>query len=150
MTIDAALAALTAGLAEDERLALAAIGGTEASRWVATLDEVYAVTGPLTGPHRCDQHAPGVPNDCDDDAVATIGDVRDDAATIEARAAHIAAQSPHATLLQVEAIRKVLAVCDAIDDDALNGAWWEGRYGDHADDIREALAGIYTEPTEES
>jgi hypothetical protein len=108
MTIDAALAALTAGLKRDEDLARAAIGGTEASRWVATVDEVYAVTGALTGPHRCDQHAPGVPNGCDDDPVATVGDVRDDAATIEARAAHIAAQGPRTTLLRVKAIRELM------------------------------------------
>ena len=57
------------------------------------------------------------------------------------------APGPREVLAQVEAIRKVLAVCDVIDAAALDGEWWEGHYGDRADDIREALAGIY-EPGE--
>lgn len=55
------------------------------------------------------------------------------------------APGPRRVVRQAEAIRKVLVVCDAIDAAALDGSWWEGHYGDRADDIREALAGIYTE-----
>jgi hypothetical protein len=54
---------------------------------------------------------------------------------------------PPSVLRQVAALRKVLAVCDAIDSAALDGEWWElGKYSGFADDIREALAGIYAEP----
>lgn len=61
------------------------------------------------------------------------------------------APTPRDVVRGAEAIRKVLAVCDAIDAAALDGEWWEGsKYGGRADDIREALAGIYTEPTQES
>ncbi len=45
----------------------------------------------------------------------------------------------------VPAIRRVLEVCDAIDADALDGGWRQGHYGDKADEIREALASIYTD-----
>lgn len=60
-------------------------------------------------------------------------------------AAHVARQDPARALRVTQALRKVLEVCDAIDAAALNGEWWEGHYGDRADEIRDALADIYVE-----
>lgn len=146
MTASDPLARLSAGLDRDEAIARTAIGDRTATRWVADDDDVWGVEGEMSGPHRCDQHPEGRPNNCDDDPIATAEDNAD--RLMPARAVHIARFSPYRELRTVEAIRKVLAVCDAIDAAALDGAWWEGKYGDRADDIREALAGIYTEPTD--
>lgn len=55
----------------------------------------------------------------------------------------VARHSPRDVLRWLSAVRKVLEVCDRIEAASLDGSWWEGHYGDRADDIREALAGIY-------
>ena len=106
MTTDAALAHLTAGLAEDDRCARAALVGIESARWVAAGDEVYAVAGSLADPRRCDEHAAGCPNHCDDQLVATAVDVRD--VNADQRAAHIARFGPRRVLCLTEALREVL------------------------------------------
>lgn len=149
MTIETALATLNAALELDEQTARAAICGTS-THWVADGDEVWATAGPLTGPHRCDQHEAGIPNDCDDDPVATASDIRD--INAPARATHIARFGPRHQLKAVEAIRRVLAeyvdlaAIDAEDDEPSDNGF-DIRVGAYADVI-EVLAGIYTEPEE--
>jgi hypothetical protein len=115
MSIDDALARLTAGLARDEAIARAA--DEQSPEWTDGYEgEAWAYGN----------------SDSMDVHMLT----------------HIERQSPDRVLNRyIPAIRKVLAVCDAIDAEALAGAWREGKYGDWADDIREALAGIY-EPTD--
>lgn len=144
MSVDDVLTRLTAGLDEDERIARAA-APTPTTRWVLDSGEVFIVSGDLTGEHRCDQHAQGVPNLCDDVPIGPDTDFDPDGAVV----AQMVRQQPRRTMREVEAFRKALAVCDAIEAASLDGSWWEGKYGDFADEIREALAGIYPEPTEE-
>lgn len=110
MTTDTAVAQLTAGLAEDERCARAALAGIESAQWVAAGDEVYAVAGSLADPRRCDEHPAGRPNPCDDQLVATAVDVRD--VNAEQRAAHIARFGPRRALRQAVAIREVVELID--------------------------------------
>lgn len=111
------LARLRAALDRDETVARAAIGDRTATRWVADDDDVWGVEGDLSGPHRCDQHPAGRPNACNDDPIASAEDVSDRLAP--ARAAHIARQSPYATLLRAEAIRKALRLHGEAERDSV-------------------------------
>lgn len=135
MTIDETLSRLRAGLDEDERIARAA--AERSGEWTEIDNVVYG--GEITPD---DEAGPGM-----------IGTgehiiVHDEGEPTKAEAQHIARHDPARVLPQAGALRKVLAVCDAIDADALDGGWREGKYSAHADAIREALAEIYAEDGE--
>lgn len=92
---------IEARLAADEAAAKAAQHGGSGN-WVASGAEVYAVGVELSSAHRCDQHDPGVPNECDDTLIA---DVDDDHLKV---AEHIARRDPTQTLREVAAHRDLL------------------------------------------
>lgn len=108
---------IEARLDEDELAARLAIGGTAASEWIAADEGVWAIAMPLDGPHRCDQHEHGVPNDCDDDPVAEAMDVRDINAT--QRAEHMARHDPARTFREIAAKRRALHSYVIGDDTAM-------------------------------
>lgn len=91
---------IEARLTADEAAAKAAQhGGT--GNWVASGAEVYAVGVELSSAHRCDQHDPGVPNECDDTLIA---DVDEDHLKV---AEHIAGHNPARELRQVAALQAI-------------------------------------------
>jgi hypothetical protein len=135
VTADNDLARLTAGLDRREAIALAASEKTaaewhfEQSRF--SIDELGWVQ--------------------DQSGIVLTAERDGEGSVTPAIAAHMCLNDPADALRRIGAIRKVLAVCDAIDTAALDGEWWElGKYGSFADDIREALAGIYTVPEEDA
>jgi hypothetical protein len=127
-TPDADLAALRAGLAEDEAIARAA----DATRW---LPQDKGVTF---------EH-----NDTRSDYEGRV------TADTKANMIHIAHFGPRRVLRQAEAIREkviqpYLAAVDALNRLSDNQLGYEERARVYAfDAVIEALAGIYTEPTEE-
>lgn len=143
MTIETDLSRLTAGLDRDEVIARAARG--DVKTWVLSDDEVFAVYGALTAEGRCDQHERGVPNMCDDLPIGPDSDFDSDGAV----AAQMVRQQPRRTLAQVAAIRKVVERYEDHD----RARWEEPEIWDAAsqayESCIEALADIYTEPTEE-
>jgi uncharacterized protein (DUF1330 family) len=133
---DAALARLRAGLDEDEATARNATRD-ESTHWEADHGHVFDTMD-------ASWH--------EDEMIVTAADISDRLAY--QRAEHIARQGPHATLLRVEAIRKLIADYDAaraardlLGDDEV------GRIAAVRTEALKsalvALAGIYTEPTEE-
>ncbi|MBW0275016.1 hypothetical protein ATM97_27835 [Nocardia sp. MH4] len=96
---------IKARLDEDEQIAEAAAGGS-AARWVADEDEVYAVFGSLTDPDRCEDHAPGRPNMCEDNRIATADDCSD--RWLDERARHIARHDPVRVLRQAPILRAMV------------------------------------------
>lgn len=102
---------IKARLDEDEQIAKAATGGSKA-RWVADEDEVYAVLGSLTDPDRCEDHAPGRPNMCEDNRIATAEDCSD--RWLDERARHIALHDPVRVLRQAPVLRAVVELIEGM------------------------------------
>lgn len=140
MTLDSALSRLSAGLARDEAIARAAMP-TPDTRWVLDEDnEVYSVSGGLDNPSRCDQHAPGQLNSCDDFPIGPDSDFDQQGHV----AAHMVNFDPDRVLNQyIPAIRAVIAALNEADHGSGEPDPWA-----LCSEIAEALAGLY-EPTEE-
>ncbi len=140
MTVDDALAKLTAGLDEDERIA----------------QEAIEVLGPAAWNHALSEDYSGMYNSAIESA-----DDRFARVDYEQPADHIARQDPAATLRRVEAIRKVIAAHKRDDwyelPDGTTGSCEE--CSSYCDEVGcrmavawpcptlRALAGIYTEDT---
>jgi hypothetical protein len=127
MSTDADLAALTAGLAEDEAIARAAAGAP----WEIEIPPAVHVSASAIAADKARFGRLGY-----------VGNIER-----EADREHIARQDPHATLLRVEAIQKVIAMQEA--HSSAQYPDFEGGYSSALDDVVEILAGIYT-PEESS